>query len=210
MRRITKAEIPAVLAQKQAEWTQEYIAEPGNGTKKYRYRHGDIKSALVHETASKCVYCESKIGHNTPGDVEHNVPSSADRTLHFAWANLTIACTECNRRKLDYFDALKPFLDPYHDDVEGRLVHLGPVVCWHPGDDTAEITVKTLELNETTRKELISRKVETIDKLNNVVARLSNGDPLIQELMKLQVSKMKSPHAEFSGMIRSVCNAYGL
>ncbi|YCI04053.1 HNH endonuclease [Ensifer sp. D2-11] len=210
MRSIVKAEEPAVLLTNKVTWTAEYAADPANKTKKYRYRHPDIKAALKTETSDKCVYCESKIGHNTPGDVEHKVPSSLDRTKHFEWENLTIACTECNRRKSAYYDVVKPFLDPYLGGVEARVVHHGPIVCWSPSDVVAETTVKILNLNDTSRTQLVARKVEHLDALNNVVARLKEADPLIQELMKLRIDDMKSAKAEFSGMVQAVCATYGI
>jgi hypothetical protein len=210
MRRVAKTAVPPVLAQNAQVWLSEYAADHTNATKKYRYRHPEIKAALVAETNSKCVYCESKIGHNTPGDVEHKIPSSVEVARHFDWGTLTIACTECNRRKNAYFSTIKPFLDPYHDDVEKRVVHHGPTVGWLPGDAPAEVTVRTLQLNEPTRRELLFRKVELIDKLNVVVGRMSEADPLIQGLMRLKVSQMKGADAEYSAMVRSVCDTYGI
>ncbi|KSV61903.1 hypothetical protein N185_37560 [Sinorhizobium sp. GW3] len=210
MRSIVKAEEPQILLENKASWTTEYVADPKNKTKKYRYRHPDIKSALKAETSDKCVYCESKIGHNTPGDVEHKVPSSLDRTRHFEWENLTIACTECNRRKNAYYDVVKPFLDPYINGIEARIIHHGPIVCWAPHDAVAEATVKILNLNDTTRTQLVAQKVEHIDALNNVVARLKEADPLIQELMKLKIEEMKAEGAEYSGMVHAVCATYGI
>jgi hypothetical protein len=82
----------------------------------------------------------------TPGDIEHKVPSSKNRRLHFVWSNLTVACTECNRRKLDYYEIGAEFLDPYSDPVEDCLIHLGPIVYLAPGHQRAEITVRTLSL----------------------------------------------------------------
>lgn len=209
MRSVNKGPEPQVLQDNKANWAAEYEADKESSTKRYRYRHRDIKSALKNETAEKCVYCESKIGHNTPGDVEHKIPTSVDISLHFEWSNLTIACTECNRRKRDYFDALKPFLDPYNAGIEARIVHHGPIVCWTPGDAVAENSVKILELHAG-RTDLISRKAEAIDALNNVVERLADPDPLIQEIMRLTIQKMKSPSHEYSGMIASVCDTHGI
>ncbi|MBO4227940.1 HNH endonuclease [Bradyrhizobium neotropicale] len=208
MRRVTKRLEPEVLKLNCEEWSAIYLADKQNPTKKYRYRHPEIKAALKQETADKCVYCESKIGHNTPGDVEHMTPSSVDASLHFVWSNLTIACTECNRRKNDYFDAQKPFLNPYVDDVEGRLIHLGPLVCWSPGDELAEMTVRILELSEMKREALIARKVEKIEQLNNAVARLRSCNELMRELMAIAIEKMKAVDAEYSGMIRSISATY--
>lgn len=210
MRRVTKVAEPDVLRDNYQVWTAAYLADRENSTKKYRYRHSDIKNALRQETADKCVYCESKVGHNTPGDVEHMTPSSIDPEEHFTWSNLTLACTECNRRKNNYFDAEKPFLNPYTDDVEDRVVHHGPVVSWKPGDQHAEITIRTLELNEWVRGTLIARKVEKIDELNNLVARLRSNDELIRELMRVKLTRMKGKEGEYSGMINAVCAAYGL
>jgi hypothetical protein len=210
MRKIAKSPIPAILAANQAQWIAEFIADPTNATKRFRYRHPAIKAGLVAETSNKCIYCESKIGHNSPGDVEHKIPSSVDPTKHFEWSNLTIACTECNRRKNDYFSATTPFLDPYCHEVEQRVVHHGPIVSWMPGDVVSEISVKTLRLNDTSRQQLISQKVEAIDRLNNVVARLAEADPLLKELMALQLQRLKCNDAEYSGMINSICSAYGL
>ena len=111
------------------------------------------------------------------------MPTSVDEAKHFEWNNLTIACTECNRRKSAYFSVLKPFLDPYLGGIETRLVHLGPIVCWHPGDTIAEATVKTLELHNNARATLVAKKVEHLDHLNNVAARMNEADPLIGDLM---------------------------
>lgn len=210
MRKISKKPIPPVLQNSATQWTNEFKNDPTNNTKKYRYRNAEIKGRLLEETSNKCVYCESKVGHNTPGDVEHKVPTSADKNKHFEWDNLTIACAECNRRKLDYFDSVKPFLDPYLDDVESRVKHLGPLASWMPGDSCAEITIKILEMHDKTRSELLTRKIETIEKLNNVVARMSSETGVMQEIMMLSIEKMKSKESEYSGMVCAVCETYNI
>jgi len=209
MRKLNKGEIPAVLAENVEWWTEEFVADPENHTKRYRYRHPEIKAALLKETAGKCVYCESKVGHNTPGDTEHKIPSSEDNTLHFSWTNLTIACSECNRRKNDYFRPSMPFLDPYVDDVESVLVHLGPIVGWKPGYQRAEITIRTLELHSGARRELISRKIERLEELSELLERLASSscDELMGLLLTKRLEEMKSPDAEYSGMVMAACAA---
>jgi 5-methylcytosine-specific restriction endonuclease McrA len=116
MRNLKKVPTPKILEDNVAAWLAEYLADKANPTKRYRYRNDDIKGALRDETGFKCIYCESKIGHNTPGDVEHKIPSSKVPEEHFTWTNLTIACTECNRRKNDYYETDEGFLDPYNED----------------------------------------------------------------------------------------------
>ena len=211
MRNIEKLATPEVLSANHEEWTAAYVADKTSTTKKYRYRPPQIKTTLKEETGWKCVYCESKIGHNTPGDIEHKIPSSKAVHLHFAWENLTIACTECNRRKNDYYKVGEEFLDPYNEDVEHSIQHYGPVLGWSNGNERAEITVKTLELDTVVRFALISRKIEKIEELNNVIERYVKEESVtIKTLMKQKIKRMLDKTAEYSGMIKSIIKAKGL
>lgn len=206
MRTVQKGEVPQVLADNQERWLADYQADPANPTRKYRYRDRSIKNALVAETSSKCVYCESKIGHNTPGDVEHKTPSSVAPERHFDWTNLTIACTECNRRKNDYFDAIKPFLDPYEEATEARVIHYGPVVGWAPGDQEAEISVRILGLSTQERLPLVLRKIEKLEELNVLRGRIaSEANETLRSLLEARLEQLMTASAEYSAMVCAVC-----
>ncbi|HEX2880215.1 MAG TPA: HNH endonuclease [Polyangiaceae bacterium] len=202
MRRLVKSQPPAILVANERRWLEEFKADTKNETRRTRYRHVDIKTALTTETASKCAYCESKIGHNTPGDVEHKVPSSRDVDKHFDWQNLTIACTECNRRKSNYYDKDLAFIDPYLDDVERMLVHCGPVVRWATGDSRAEIAVKTLGLLGTDRLQLICRKVEKLQEVADLLERRrATKDVALRTVLERQLLAMQAVTAEYSAMV---------
>ena len=208
MRRIDKAVCPDVLERNGERWLERFLEDPDSPTRRYKYRHPEIKSRLKEETYAKCVYCESKIGHNTPGDTEHIGPVSRVRRDIFVWENLTIACTECNRRKSDYYDVNCMLLNPYMDNVEDMIVHLGPLVTWKTGNQRAEITIRRLELDSWTRMELIVRKVEKIEEIKNLLERIDGmiGDAL-RELLELKLGELTSVSAEFSGMAMAVATA---
>lgn len=212
MRHISKLAEPNVLSTNKTNWLTEYKADKTNVTKKYRYRHSDIKGQLKDETGFKCIYCESKIGHNTPGDVEHIIPSSKNEDMHFEWENLTIACTECNRRKNAYYEQGEEFLNPYTDnDLEDLIEHFGPIVNWRNGHVRAEITVKILELNKPTRVQLILRKIEKIEDTNTLIERyISEQNPTLKQIHKLQLEQMTLVDAEFSGMVKSLISQKGI
>jgi hypothetical protein len=183
MRSISKGPIPPLLAANAVQWLTDYQSSPASKTKKFRYRAAEIKDALRQETGEKCVYCESKIGHNTPGDVEHKVPSSKKPSLHFEWDNLTLACSECNRRKNDYYDPNIAFLDSYSDPVEEMLVHLGPLVYWRPGNERAELTVRALELDSMARRQLFQQKCDLLrpeTSLSSRVGRTTFSRPSVK------------------------------
>ncbi len=204
MRKLSKLDEPELLKNKKEEWKQK-VAEEGSDYYKIKYREPDIKEVLVRETSNKCVYCESKIGHNTPGDIEHKIPVSIKEESRFEWANLTIACTECNRRKNDYYDKEKPFIDPYLDDVENILIHLGPLVLHKAGEELAEISVKILQLSDIEkRKELFARKVEKIKSVSNLIDRIIkvNSEPL-RKLLIQELYGMSNVDQEYSAMVKA-------
>ena len=182
-----------------------YRDDSSKESNKRRYRDKQIKARIKEETGGKCIYCESKVGHNTPGDVEHMRPISKCKDSIYEWENLTLACSECNRRKLDYFDRDLGFLNPYEDDVESLVVHYGPLVSWRSGSKRAEVTVRILELNAATRTELILRKIEKIEEVDHLIERWENEScPVLKALLERQINRMMDQDAEFSGMVASV------
>lgn len=204
MRRLTKRDQPEELANNRAEW-ERLVAEEGTDYYKTRYRLPAIKARLVEETAGKCAYCESKIGHNTPGDIEHKVPVSVEEAGRFDWLNLTIACTECNRRKNAYFDRAKPFIDPYAHDVEQILLHEGPCVFAIPGQEIAEISVRILELNAEKRMPLFSQKIAALKSVTNLMERIvRQPEGPLRDLLVEELVAMASPASEYSAMVQSI------
>lgn len=211
MRNIEKKPKPQVLEENENNWLTDYKADQSNSTKRYRYRDRQIKDVLKDETGFKCVYCESKIGHNTPGDIEHKIPSSKDIDLHFSWENMTIACTECNRRKNDYYQEGAEFLDPYVDDVDQLVEHHGPIVYWQAGSTRAEISIRTLELNSKNRLPLILNKMEKIEEVSNLFERYeSEQNQTLKVLLRKKLIEMMEIPSEYSGMVNEVLSKKGL
>jgi 5-methylcytosine-specific restriction endonuclease McrA len=211
MRNLAKLEKPEILEQNEAAWLAAFLADKKSPTNRYRYRHTEIKNRLRSETHNKCVYCESKIGHNTPGDVEHKMPTNGKEHLHFSWENLTLACTECNRRKSDYSNDDVPFVDPYTDNVEQWLVHHGPIVTWQVGNKRAEISVRMLELASTKRLALIQTKLEKIQDVMDIIERFhAEADPTLKALLRKRLEEMSQVPGEYSAMVESICVGCGV
>ncbi len=61
-----------------------------------KYRHVEVKDALVEMFCGKCAYCESKITAATYGAIEHFFPKSSHIDLTFEWQNLLLSCDRCN------------------------------------------------------------------------------------------------------------------
>lgn len=211
MRRIKKRLCPAILSEKEEEWLAELKREPTNATRKTRYRHPDIKSELVKETGWKCVYCESRIGHSTPGDIEHKVPNAEGTDQHFDWNNLTVACTECNRRKNDTYDESEGFLDPYSDSVEDLVLHAGPMAYWKTGSVKAETAIRVLSLNTCDRMVLIEQKINHLNRFLTLVDRWNREqNPTLKRILQIDLEKWKEKDSEYSAMIIAAAAPLGL
>lgn len=204
MRNIPKNDAPEVLVQKCQVWHDEYHSNPSEHNRT-KYRHPAIKSALMEETRGKCAYCESKVGHNCPGDVEHKIPVVHRQDLLFAWENMTIACTECNRRKSNYFDPQCMFLDPNSDDVESKLQHVGPLVFSRPGHVRAEVTIRLLELDRPdARRHLIGRKFDKLEEIRNLVERIATeSNNVVKQFLLRELDERCSASGEFSAMVKA-------
>lgn len=203
MRNIEKSPEPKILQEKKEDWKAALLSE-NSQTNQIKYRDPEIKTALLSETSNKCVYCESKIGHNCPGDIEHKIPKSLKPELTFDWDNMTIACNECNRRKGQYYDPDCMFLDPNIDDVESLLCHVGPIVFNVPGSTRSEVTVRLLELNTLVgRQSLIDRKMEKLESIKNLCERtIKTRNPVLKSFLLQDLEDQCDISSEFSAMVK--------
>ncbi|MBT2246974.1 HNH endonuclease [Sphingobium sp. BHU LFT2] len=170
---LTKADEPQILTHNESAWTAVVVSKIAAGveptdTEKSRYRHADIKAALIVETSGKCAYCESKLLHVAFGDVEHIHPKSKAVANLFKWGNLTLACDRCNTYKGD----AEGVIDPYAGDPEPRFTILGPMIMPDPSDVDALYTERKLRLN---RPDLLERRAEKIKYLMDQVLILQNA-----------------------------------
>lgn len=202
MIRLVKNAKPFVLTLHSLNWTWQYIRRMGGDNSVplaalTRYRHPQIKSALLAETHDKCAYCESKITHVAYGDVEHIRPKKHFPLLVVEWTNLTIACDRCNTNKDDYWDPATPLVDPYADPVEDLLQFNGPMVFAEFGSG-AYLTVQRLKLN---RVELMTRRADALEEIERLLALRGAQPPGgIRALLEDEIRVRTQPTAEFSAV----------
>ncbi len=100
---VTRSDPPGVLQKNAAGWlsklkslSQNPTAAKDRKNAQNKYRHVQVKDALVKMFHGKCAYCESKITVVTYGAIEHFFPKSEYVDLTFAWSNLLLSCDVCN------------------------------------------------------------------------------------------------------------------
>jgi uncharacterized protein (TIGR02646 family) len=206
MIRLRKTGRPRSLEENAASWTAAYLAHLHAHTKPpdalvAHYREKDVKQAIIQETYGKCAYCESKVGHTSPGDVEHILPKSRRPELIFAWENLTYACNECNRRKGDYYSNEEPLVHPYDDNPEEHLYFSGPMIFDYPGDTKGLLTRSKLELN---RERLVERRKECLEFLHKMVVLWAREPgPEAKAAIWKEIQGYAEDSAEFALMMRT-------
>jgi uncharacterized protein (TIGR02646 family) len=199
---LTKCGKPQILVDKADAWTTALVAKLNRGenptpAEKARYRHPDVKAALVSETNGKCAYCESPLQHIHHGDVEHIYPKSLDPKLTFEWQNLTLSCEVCNQNKSNLDPILAHIIDPYVVDPGDHFQFAG-IIAFPLGSTKGISTIKILDLN---RGELVEQRKERLEKLLLIVdSALRPGVPPIVRAaivadLEEQAMAEKSPYS---------------
>ena len=203
MIKLVKGYEPGILANNGQRWATEYLqglkARNLTDAQKFRYRHPNIKEALREETHDKCAYCESKISHVHPGETDHILPVSRRPDLCFSWTNLAYVCSECNRRKSDYYSETEPLVNPYVDEPSMHLNFFGPLVLHR--DAKGLRTTRKIGLS---RVQLMERKQERIEQLNFLVQQwreTQNG--MTRQFLREEILQYVSDSAEFAATMRA-------
>lgn len=214
VRRLTKEAKPAVLTEREAEWTASYLdwrARRAAGTaaresEPRRWGHAEIRESLETETNRKCCYCDSLIGAVAHEHIEHIKPRAHRPELVVNWENLTLACPKCNGYKGDYFSDTEPLLNPYTDDPQEHLSFLGATVTYRPGSEIGQRTVLKLRLYRTDLMLARSRRVEQVAQL---VHQWAQADGLLAETLAEIINEEASADAEHAATIQAYLRHIG-
>lgn len=198
MIKLNKQDAPAVLKENAEPWTKELLGILSKGATVTdhiwgRYRHPEIKKAVIADSYEKCIYCESKVTQVYFGDIEHLKPKVKFPDHTYAWENLGFVCAICNNAKSDEYDDTLPYVNPFAEDPSDFLVALGVHIFHKAGNKRGEVTEKILNLN---RSELIERRKERIDALRNLADKYETETnltlkTLLQEELKQELADDK-------------------
>lgn len=214
MIQLAKRAIPQVLADNGLNWTKALMNYVNNGNEipksvKNKYSHDAIKTEVRLETNEKCVYCESQVTYQYPGDIEHIIPKSIYPRLTYSWPNLTFVCYWCNNHKRDYVEKGKgKLLNPYKDNIEKHLQFFGPLLLHINNCKRGEITWKKIELN---RKELIDRRSDKLKELQNLIDKYEREDLVaLKRVLLNEIIEFSSKDKEFSYSCQCYLKAKGI
>jgi len=195
---VKRASWPKVLLTKGEKWKSDIRAAStpqGREKAQNKYRHSQIKDALVAMFHGKCAYCESAITHIDYGHIEHFKPKGIPEYYDLAvdWSNLLLACGRCNGPenkgiKFPGPSSGGPLVNPTEDDPGqhfrfdfDRVTKLANVLGI---SERGETTWRLLGLN---RRELVRRRSDFVKKLW-VIATRYDSDAEAREIIDNAVS----------------------
>jgi uncharacterized protein (TIGR02646 family) len=204
MIRVRRSGQPAILGRRADLWKQKLLAararyrQAGGADRaaaarlvdsaEEKYRHEQVKQALLALFHGKCAYCESKITHVDYGHIEHYRPKSRFPEHTFEWSNLLLACGVCNGagHKGDHFPEEAeggPLIDPCSDDPAQHLTFrydpAAKLASVYGTTSRGQVTETLLGLN---RPELRALRSLAVRKLA-ALARFAETDPEARELL---------------------------
>lgn len=204
MRTLKKHPKPPILAENEAEWKRSYLDRLQEGKGPSRpWAHPLIKTALSEETTRRCAYCDSALGSTTSGDIEHILPRKHRPELVVEWANLTLACQQCNRNKSDYYSAELPLVNPYEDSPHQHLVYFGPIVHARPESHRGRLTIERLKL---CRMGLAERRGERIQTIEGILRDLAKAPHELKPLI-LNILREDIENGEYRATVESFLRA---
>lgn len=211
MIRVARHPKPRILAKKADEWRNALLTartDTMRSRAEKKYRHKDIKDALVRMFFKKCAYCESKITHVDFGHIDHYRPKrgvNGRPDLTFEWTNLLLACGICNgtEHKSDHFPEANeggPFVNPCDDDPESHFdFYFDPIAklaSVYGKTLRGETTEQMLGLNRTDLREYRSVSIRRLLAL----AKFADSDPVAANLL----DEAKSSNAAYAAFARTL------
>lgn len=154
---------PNILKTNGAIWTKELLV----AIKKYgsysklpesekrivneRYKHTEIKNALIKRKDTKCAFCECIPDEGGYVEIEHFLPKSLFPIQAYSWTNLLPSCKRCNLKKLAFNTNKYPIIKPDVDNPSNFIEYdnIKMVVKKNSvNKKIAKRTIKKLDLNQ--------------------------------------------------------------
>lgn len=203
MIQLTKRPEPQILSDNKAGWTSQLLGhiarnEKVPSTLSNAYNIKEVKDSLRLESNSKCMYCESKVGHITYEHIEHIKPKARTKypQLAYEYQNLGLSCPKCNMNKSDTYDLNNTFINPYLDNPANHFVALGAFIWAKYGDNRAKLSEIEIDLNRGELLEIRGERLKTIRGLIDSYNNTPNG--VLKNALKKEIDIEISENKPYS------------
>lgn len=177
-----------------------------------KYRHEEVKKALITMFSGKCAFCESQIRHIDYGAIEHFRPKSKSPAFCFSWDNLLLSCNICNDagHKGDKFpeaDEDGPLVNPVNENPDDFFnfefdqdTGTANVIPTHK---RGTVTETIIGLN---RPELVKHRSDVVRKMAFIAILARDGN----DAGKQELARCCQKEGEYAAFARALVRHFGL
>jgi len=196
---------------------------------KKNYRIPKVYDALEIVFSNKCYLCETQEENPENFDIEHFKPHKGDKSLKYNWANLYLACHNCNQYKAAFLEDILDPCNPAHD-VETLIIYdfslienelrfyvanidiENPPVALQTIQNTCNLLEKIhnghnkKSIKKTAKLRLAIGKQAKIlmTAMRDYYKAFYNNDALAQQKAEKSIQKMVSRHSAYTMLMRSI------
>jgi len=213
---IDRIQKPNILARKEKEWTEKFIASGKKRPDNSKYGHPQIKESLSSMSYHKCFYCERKL-MGVPGEIDHYIEVSdpKGRVLAFKWDNLYLACVNCNNKLPNSTIPVTEALDPCkntNDEIEEHLIFEAEIITARNNSETGLKTIRKFRLDTKLSDYL---RLKQLDRFKDILLKIRenqirNNRNEMTENEKVCLIRFAQADHQFSLMFRILLKKYGL
>ncbi len=185
MRHIERLAEPSILTERKAEWTRRFIESNKPRPDNSKYGHPEIRSYLDGMSFHKCFYCEAML-KGVFKEIDHFMEITERKDLAFEWANLYLACDNCNGKLPNKAINVKEVLDPCKhtdEEIKTHLTFEDDVISFKKNSQIGENTIKKYKLDSPKLEYLRGKAIKRFH----------------QELIKIQQNQIQENGRAMSG-----------
>jgi hypothetical protein len=214
MRYVKRLPTPQILAQRGAQWTQDFLGSTKSRPDGSKYAHAQIRSTLDSMSFHKCFYCEQKL-KGRPKEIDHHIEVSERRDLAYDWDNLYLACDNCNNKLDNLSIPISQALNPCKDsdaDIEIHITFEKDVIRPKNGSAKGLITIQKYKLDTELLDYVRSRQIQKFTDLLLAIYRqqIQEGGRQMTQAEKQSLKCFADPDASFSLMFRILLQELGI
>jgi hypothetical protein len=213
MRHLVRLAKPDILVQKEANWTNSFIASGNKSPENKQYGHKEIREQLHRISFKKCFYSELKFATETEGQVDHYVEVSEDKNLAFNWVNLFLSHKDSNQGKpsnkvIPNHTTLNPFI---HNDEEIEKHLTFEDECITGKTERGIKTIQKYRLDKDIYNILRSKELRKFEQcLIEIFKKMNTENRKINEQELYILKSFASPDHSFSLMFRIALKKHNL
>lgn len=207
---------PEILARKEKEWTDKFIASGKARPDNSKYGHSQILNALTSISFHKCFYCERKL-KGVSKEVEHFIEISdpKGKELAFDWNNLYLSCKNCNGKLKNTDIPVSEVLNPFANsdtEIQENITFEDEIIRTKNNSELGLQTIKKFRLDTELLDMLRGKQLRIFQKVLIQIQQneIKEGRKKMNNIEKESLIRFSQKDNQFSLMFKILLSESGI